>query len=169
MGCADDDNRSMPLWGSSLGKLGARDRHARVLVQGLPVFWCRQRNGQCLLPYSIVQCDRSHQRLFQCRRQWESNASAILPFLRHAALQRGGGASPPDLRPRRHFRRSESGESRDDDLDVVCTALGLHRRRVAASAEASTAGGVMMIGCPRMNGGAARSMRNRKVTAMRRK
>jgi hypothetical protein len=30
-----------------------------------------------------------------------------------------------------------------DDLDVVCAALGPHRRRVAASGEATTAGGVM--------------------------
>ena len=31
----------MPLWGNSLGKLGAADCHARLLVQGVPIYRCR--------------------------------------------------------------------------------------------------------------------------------
>jgi hypothetical protein len=44
-GAPYDDNRSMPLWGNSLEKLSAPGCHARVLVQGVPVSRCRQRNG----------------------------------------------------------------------------------------------------------------------------
>ena len=44
-GARYDDNRSMPLWGNLLGKLGAPGCHARLLVQGLPISRCRQRNG----------------------------------------------------------------------------------------------------------------------------
>ena len=142
-GARYDDNRSMPLWGNSLGKLGATGGHTRVLVQGVPIYRCRQRNGQCLLPYSGVQGDRPDQRLSKCRGQWQSNAPAILPFVRNAALQRGRGASSSDLRSRWHFRRSESSQSCNDDLDVICATLGMHQRRVAASGEATTASSVM--------------------------
>jgi hypothetical protein len=44
-GARYDDNRSMPLWGNLLGKLGGPGCHARVLVQGVPIHRCRQRNG----------------------------------------------------------------------------------------------------------------------------
>ena len=142
-GVRHDDNRSMPLWGNSLGEFGAPGCHARVLVQGVPIYRCRERNGQRLLQYSGVHGDRQDQRLSKCRGQWQPNAPAILPVLRNATLQRGRGASSSDLRPRGHFRRSESRQSCDDDLDVVCAPLGLHRRRVAASGEATTASGVM--------------------------
>lgn len=142
-GARYDDNRSMPLWGNSLGELGAPGCHARLLVQGVPISRCRQRNGQRLLPYGSIHGDGPDQRLSKYRGQWQPNAPAILPVVWDAALQRGRGAASSDLRPRRHFRRSESRQSCDDDLDVVCAPLGLHRRRVAASGEATTASGVM--------------------------
>ena len=138
-----DDNRSMSLWGDSLGKLGPPDCYARVLVQGLPISRCRQRNGQRLLPHSGVYGDRPDERLSKCRGQWQQNAPAILPIVRDATLQRGRGASSSDLCTCRHFRRSEPCQSCYDDLDVICAALGLHRCRVAARGEATTASGVM--------------------------
>jgi len=138
-----DDNRSMSLWVNSLGKLGAPDCYARVLVQGLPISRCRQRNGQRLFPHSGIYGDGPDERLFECRWQWQPNAPAILPIVRDTTLQRGGGASPSDLRPCRHFRRTESCQSRDDNLDVICSALGMHRCRVANGDEATTASGVM--------------------------
>src|SRR5882672_11473135 len=88
-GARYDDNRSMSLWGNSLGKLGAPGCHARVLVQGVPIYRCRQRNGQRLLPYSGVHGDGPDQRLSKCRGQWQPNAPAILPVVRDAGLQRG--------------------------------------------------------------------------------
>ncbi len=103
-GAPYDDNRSMSLRGNSLGKLGAPGGHARVLVQGLPIYRRWQRNGQRLLPYSGIYGDGPDQRLCKCRGQWQPNASAILPVVRDSALQRGGGASSSDLCPRRHFR-----------------------------------------------------------------
>jgi hypothetical protein len=142
-GARYDDIRSMPLRGNSVGELGAPRCYACVLVQGVPVSRCRQWNGQRLLPYSIVHGDGPDQRLSKCRGQWQPNAPAILPLVRDAALQRGRSAASSDLRPRRHFRRSESRQSCDDDLDIVCAPLGLHRRGVAASGEATTASGVM--------------------------
>ena len=36
----------MPLRGNPLGKRAAANCHARVLVQGVPVYRCGQRNGQ---------------------------------------------------------------------------------------------------------------------------
>src|SRR5215472_10050962 len=60
------DNRSMPLWGNSLGKFGTPDCYARVLVQGLSIFRCRQRNGQRLLPHSVLYGDGPDQRLCKC-------------------------------------------------------------------------------------------------------
>jgi len=137
-----DDNRSMPLRGNSLGKLGAPDCYACVLVQGLPICRRRQRNGQRLLPHRDVHRDRPNQRLSKCRGQWQPNAPTILSVVRDAALQRGRGAPSSDLRPRRHLRRSESRRSCDDDLDIVCAALGLHGHRVAASSQATTTSGV---------------------------
>ena len=142
---AYDDNRSMPLRGNSLGKLGVPGGHARVLVQGVPISRCWQRNGQRLLPYSGVHGDGPDQRLSKCRGQWQPNAPAILSVVRDAAFQRGRGASSSDLRPRRHFRRSESSQSCDDYLDVVCAPLGLHQRRASASVAATTASGVMRM------------------------
>ena len=50
-----DDNRSMPLWGNSLGELGTAGCHARVLVQGVPVSRCRQRNGQRVLSHGDIR------------------------------------------------------------------------------------------------------------------
>ena len=141
-GACYDDNRSMPLRGNSLGKLGAPDCYACVLVQGLPICRCRQRNGKRLLPHSDVHHDRPNQRLSKCRGQWQPNAPTILSVVRDAALQRGGGAYSSDLRPRRHLRQSESRRSCDDDLDIVCAALGLHGHRVAASTQATTTSGV---------------------------
>ena len=99
-----DNDRSMPLWGHSLGKLGTPDRYARVLVQGLPIYRRRRRNGQRLLPHRVLHGDRPDARLCKCRGQWQQSASAILPIVRDAALQRGRGASSSDLRPCRHFR-----------------------------------------------------------------
>ena len=142
-GARYDDNRSMPLWGNSLGKLGAPRCHACMLVQGVSIYRCRQRHGQRLLPHSGVHGDGPDQRLSRCRGQRQPNAPAILSVVRDAALQRGRGASSSDIRPRRHFRRSESCQSCDDDLDIICAPLGLHRLRVAASGEATTASGVM--------------------------
>ena len=118
------------------------------------VCWCRECQYIGAGSGTVNACFRTaaftvtgtDQRLSKCRGQWQPNAPAILPVVRDAALQRGRGAAPSDLRPRRHFRRSESRQSCDDDLDVVCAALGLHQRRVAASGEATTAGGVMSDG-----------------------
>ena len=42
-GARYDDHRSMPLWSDSLGKFGGTGCHARVLVQGMPIYRCRQR------------------------------------------------------------------------------------------------------------------------------
>jgi len=77
----------MSLWGNLLGKLGAADCHARLLVQGVPISRCWKRNSQRLLPYSDIHRDRQDQRLSKCRGQWQSNAPAILPDVRYAALQ----------------------------------------------------------------------------------
>lgn len=141
-----DNNRSMPLWGNSLGKLGAPGCHARVLVQGVPIYRCRQRNGQRRLPYSGIHGDRPDQRLSERRGQWQPNAPAILPVVRYPALQRGRVAPSSDLCPRRHVQRSESRQSCDDDLDVIRATLGLHQCRVAANSKAATASGVMNDG-----------------------
>jgi hypothetical protein len=142
-GARYDHNRSMSLRGHSLGELRASDRDARVLVQGVPIPRCRQRNRQRLLPYRIVHPNGPDQRLSKCREQWQPNAPTILLVVRDATLQRGRGASSSDLCPRRYFRRSESCSSCDDNLDVICAPLGLHQRRVAPSGEATTTSGVM--------------------------
>ena len=47
----------MPLRSNLLGKLRAPGCYARVLVQGVPIYRCGQRNGQRLLPYSGVHGD----------------------------------------------------------------------------------------------------------------
>ena len=99
-----------------LGKSGGTGCHARVLVQGMPIYRFRQRNGQRLLPHSGVHGDREDHQLPKCRGQWQPNAPAILPDVRDAALQRGRGTASSDLRSCRHFRRSESCQSCDDDL-----------------------------------------------------
>jgi hypothetical protein len=142
-GARYDHSRSMSLRGHSLGELRAPDRDAGVLVQGLPIPRCRQRNRQRLLPYRIVHRNGPDQRLSKCREQWQPNAPTILLVVRDATLQRGRGASSSDLCPRRDLRRSESRQSCGDDLDVVRATLGQHRRGVAASGESATAGGVM--------------------------
>ena len=41
LGVQHDDNRSMPLRINSLGKLGAADCHAGLLVQAVPIYRCR--------------------------------------------------------------------------------------------------------------------------------
>ena len=133
----------MPLRVDSLGELRTAACHARMLVQGVPVCRRRQRNGQRVLPYGDVHGHGPHQRLPGRRGQRQPDAPAILPDVRDAALQRGRSASSSDLRSRRHFRRSRSRASCDDDLDVVCPSLGVHRRRFAPSREATAAGGVM--------------------------
>ena len=56
-------------------------------VQGVPIYRCRERNGQRLLPYSGIHGDRRDQRLSKCRGQWQPNAPPILSDLRDAALQ----------------------------------------------------------------------------------
>ena len=118
------------------------------------VCWCRECQylgagsgtvNACFRTASVHR-DGPDQRLSKCRGQWQPNAPAILPIVRDAALQRGRGAASSDLRPCWHFRRSESRQSCNDDLDVVCAPLGLHRRRVAASGEATTTSGVMSDG-----------------------
>ena len=144
-GARYDHNRSMSLRGHSLGEFRAPYCDARVLVQGLPISRCRQRNRQRLLPYRIVHRNGPDQRLFKRREQWQPNAPTVLLVVRDATLQRGRGASSSDLCPRWHFRRSESRQSCDDDLDVVRTTLGQHRRGSAAGGEPATAGGVMLL------------------------
>ena len=138
-----DDHRTMPLRGDSLGKHAAANCHARVLVPGLPVYRCGQRNGQRLLSHCGLHGDRKDERLSKCRRQWQRNAPAILSVVRDTALQRGRGAAASDLRASRHFRRSSSRRACDDNLDVVRAPLGPDRRRIAAGGEATTSGGMM--------------------------
>jgi hypothetical protein len=66
-GGEDDDHRWMLMRGDSLGKFGAADRYTRLLVQGVPIPGRWKRNGQRLLPYRDVRCDRQNQRLFERR------------------------------------------------------------------------------------------------------
>ena len=125
-----------------MGELGTAGCHARVLVPGLPIYRCRQRNGQRLLSRGDIRGAWQYQRLSKRRGQRQPNASAILSDVWDPAFQRGGSAASSDLRARRHVRGSGSGESCGDDLDVVCAALGLHQRRIAASGKATTSSGI---------------------------
>jgi len=132
----------MPLRGNPLGKRAAANCHAGVLVQGLSVYRRGQRDSQRLLPDWDLHSDRKNERLPKRRGQWQPNAPAILSFVRDTTIQRGRDTSASDLRASRHFRRSQSRWACNDNLDVVRAPLGPNRRRVAASGEATAAGGV---------------------------
>ena len=108
------DETGVPLWGN-LREPRRSGCHARVL--------CRDCHIRCaaarLTPASAQRSHVTGQTSdIQCRGQWQSNAPAILPVVRDAALS-GQTLALTDLCPRRHFRRSIS-PSCDDDLDVIC-------------------------------------------------
>ena len=84
------------LCGAFLGKLGAPGCHARVLVRGLPIYRCRQRNGQRLLPYGGVHGDRPDRRLSKCRGQWQAKCTGD-------SARRAGRRSSARLSARPHL------------------------------------------------------------------
>lgn len=121
----------------SLGERGTANYYSSVLVPRLPISGRRQWNGGCLLSHRNVQGHRKDERFRERGRQRESNAPPVLPGLRHSALQRGRGTTTPDLRSSGHFRRSESCHPGDDDMDIQCAKLGLHRCGPAAAGRAT--------------------------------
>ena len=86
LGESDDSDGQVPLRYGSLGKLGAADRYARVLVPGLSVLGRRQRNGWRLLSHGGVQGCGKNTRLLEHRGQRQSNAPSVLRGLRYTAF-----------------------------------------------------------------------------------
>ena len=98
----ENHHRWLPVQEGSLPDHGGADRHAAVLVPGVPVPRRRAmpRSTWCF-PSNAITIEGAAARLSQRRRQRQCHASALLPELRHAPVQRGGIAAASHHRAQR--------------------------------------------------------------------
>jgi len=122
-----------------MGKFRAARRHPCVLVPRLPIPRRRQRNRELVLShFDLLDPGRDH-RLLQSRRKRQPHAPAVLPDVRHAALQRSRDQAASDLRSRRHVRRPRRGTPGPDDVDGQRAEVGLLRSRASAGRRTAAA------------------------------